>query len=48
MMGNPALWEALSEKERLLAKGDDLSDDEGVRLGELEMTIAEEDAACTM
>ena len=35
MMGNPALWEALSEKEKLLAKGDDLTDDDGVRLGEL-------------
>jgi ATPase subunit of ABC transporter with duplicated ATPase domains len=43
MMGNPALWQALSEKERLLAKGDALTDDDGVRLGELEGTIAEED-----
>src|SRR5688500_5846895 len=43
MMGNPALWEALSEKEVLLAKGDKLTDDDGVRLGELEGVIAEED-----
>jgi ATPase subunit of ABC transporter with duplicated ATPase domains len=43
MMGNPALWAALSEKEQLLAKGDALSDDDGVRLGELEGVIAEED-----
>ncbi|MEB2312707.1 MAG: ATP-binding cassette domain-containing protein [Sorangiineae bacterium] len=43
LMGNPRLWEALSEKERLLAKGDELSDDDGIRLGELEMVIAEED-----
>lgn len=43
LMGNPRLWEVLSEKEELLAKGDDLTDDEGVRLGELEMVIYEED-----
>jgi len=43
LMGNPALWKALSEKERLLAKGDALTEDDGVRLGELEGTIAEED-----
>ena len=43
MMGNPNLWKAMVEKETLLAKGDDLTDDEGVRLGELEMVIAEED-----
>jgi len=43
LMGNGPLWAALSEKETLLAKGDQLTDDEGIRLGELEMTIAEED-----
>jgi ATPase subunit of ABC transporter with duplicated ATPase domains len=43
LMGNSALWAALSEKELLLAKGDALTDDEGVRLGELEVVIAEED-----
>ncbi len=43
IMGNPPLWKAISEKETLLAKGDDLSDEEGVRLGELEVVIAEED-----
>ncbi|MGK0358793.1 MAG: ATPase subunit of ABC transporter with duplicated ATPase domains [Bradymonadia bacterium] len=43
LMGNARLWKVLSEKEALLAKGDDLSDDEGVRLGELEMIIYEED-----
>jgi ATPase subunit of ABC transporter with duplicated ATPase domains len=43
MMGNPTLWQALSEKEVLLAKGDKLTDDDGVRLGELEGVIAEED-----
>jgi ATPase subunit of ABC transporter with duplicated ATPase domains len=43
LMGSPALWKALSEKETLLAKGDALTEDDGVRLGELEGTIAEED-----
>src|ERR1043165_3222609 len=43
VMGNTALWSALSEKETLLAKGDALTDDDGVRLGELEGVIAEED-----
>ena len=43
MMGSPVLWQALSEKEQLLAKGDSLTDDDGVRLGELEGVIAEED-----
>ncbi len=42
MMGHDALWKALSEKEVLLAKGD-LSNDEGMRLAELEMVIAEEE-----
>jgi ATPase subunit of ABC transporter with duplicated ATPase domains len=43
MMGNAPLWKALSEKEVLLAKGDKLTDEDGMRLGELEMVIAEED-----
>ncbi|MCA9561732.1 MAG: ATP-binding cassette domain-containing protein [Myxococcales bacterium] len=43
MMGNAPLWRAMVEKEALLAKGDDLDDDDGMRLGELEMVIAEED-----
>src|SRR6186713_1045356 len=42
MMGNPTLWKAMHEKEQLLAKGDDLTDDEGMRLGELEAEIAAE------
>ncbi len=42
MMGNPTLWSALHEKEAILAKGDDLTDDEGMRLGELEGEIAAE------
>ena len=43
LMGNPKLWEALSEKHQLLEKGHDITEDEGMRLGELEVTIAEED-----
>src|SRR5690606_23459600 len=42
MMGNFRLWEALHEKEQLLEKGDDLSDDDGMRLAELEVVIGEE------
>jgi ATPase subunit of ABC transporter with duplicated ATPase domains len=42
LMGNKILWDAMQEKEKLLAKSD-LSNDEGARLGELEGIIAEED-----
>ncbi|HET7788572.1 MAG TPA: ATP-binding cassette domain-containing protein [Myxococcales bacterium] len=42
LMGNAVLWDAMQEKEKLLAKPD-LSDADGARLGELEGTIAEED-----
>ncbi len=41
MMGNKALWEALHEKEQLLQG--EVTDEVGIRLGELEGTIAEED-----
>jgi ATPase subunit of ABC transporter with duplicated ATPase domains len=40
LMGNKILWDALQEKERLLAG--EVTDEVGVRLGELEGTIAEE------
>jgi ATPase subunit of ABC transporter with duplicated ATPase domains len=44
MMGNTSLWAALKEKDRLLADGDHhMTEEDGIRLGELEMTIAEED-----
>ncbi|MBC8069377.1 MAG: ATP-binding cassette domain-containing protein [Deltaproteobacteria bacterium] len=43
VMGNRRLWDALSEKELLLGKGEHMSDEDGMRLGELEVTIAEED-----
>jgi ATPase subunit of ABC transporter with duplicated ATPase domains len=39
-MGNQVLWSAMQEKERLLAA--DVTDEVGLRLGELEGTIAEE------
>jgi len=42
MMGNKPLWDAMQEKEQLLQLPE-IGDTEGVRLGELEMTIAEED-----
>ena len=42
LMGNAGLWSALQEKESLLAK-EEISEEDGTRLGELEGTIAEED-----
>jgi len=42
LMGNGPLWEAMQEKERLLAKSD-ITDEDGHRLAELENAIAEED-----
>ncbi len=42
IMGNLPLWNALEEREILYAKPD-LTDQEGMRLGELEGTVAEED-----
>jgi ATPase subunit of ABC transporter with duplicated ATPase domains len=40
LMGNKALWEAMLEKDRLLAG--EVTDEIGIRLGELEGVIAEE------
>ncbi|MBX3185419.1 MAG: ATP-binding cassette domain-containing protein [Labilithrix sp.] len=40
IMGNKALWDAMQEKERLLVG--EVTDEVGVRLGELEGTIGEE------
>jgi ATPase subunit of ABC transporter with duplicated ATPase domains len=42
IMGNRALWEALSERDALYSKTD-LTDDDGMRLAELEGVIAEND-----
>ncbi len=41
LMGNKRLWEATAEKERLLAG--EVTDEIGLRLGELEGVVAEED-----
>ena len=41
MMGNRRLWDALAEKAALLLR-EDLTDDEGMRLGDLETVIGEE------
>src|ERR1700760_1534529 len=42
IMGNLPLWKALEEREELYAKAD-LTDEDGMRLGELEGVVAEED-----
>src|SRR6266540_5583748 len=42
IMGNKRLWAALEEREALYAKAE-LTDDDGMRLGELEGTVGEED-----
>jgi ATPase subunit of ABC transporter with duplicated ATPase domains len=42
IMGNLPLWKALEEREALYAKPD-LTDEDGMRLGELEGIVAEED-----
>jgi ATPase subunit of ABC transporter with duplicated ATPase domains len=40
LMGNKALWDAMSEKEKLLAG--EVTDEIGIRLGELEGVVADE------
>ncbi len=42
IMGNHRLWSALEERERLYAKTD-ITDEDGIRLGELEGIVGEED-----
>jgi ATPase subunit of ABC transporter with duplicated ATPase domains len=42
VMGNPRLWNALQERERLYAKTA-MTNDDGMRLGELEGIVGEED-----
>ena len=42
IMGNQPLWRALEEREHLYSKTD-LSDEDGMRLGELEGIVSEED-----
>jgi ATPase subunit of ABC transporter with duplicated ATPase domains len=43
IMGNKRLWSAMEERERLYEKGADMTDEDGMRLGELEGTVGEED-----
>jgi ATPase subunit of ABC transporter with duplicated ATPase domains len=42
IMGNKPLWDALEERDRLYEKPD-LTDEDGIRLGELEGIVGEED-----
>jgi ATPase subunit of ABC transporter with duplicated ATPase domains len=42
IMGNQRLWSALQERERLYAKAD-MTDEDGMRLGELEGIVGDED-----
>src|ERR1044071_6236546 len=43
IMGNGKLWKALAEREQLYEKGADMTDDDGMRLGELEGIVGDED-----
>ena len=44
IMGNAPLWQALEERERTVCQAaDQLTDEDGMRLGELEGIVAEED-----
>src|SRR6478672_5910513 len=42
IMGNPGLWAAMEEREVIYAKPD-MTNEDGMRLGELEGIVAEED-----
>jgi ATPase subunit of ABC transporter with duplicated ATPase domains len=42
IMGNKVLWEALQERDRIYARPG-LTDEDGLRLGELECTVADEE-----
>src|SRR5712671_908980 len=41
IMGNAPLWDALQEREKFYAKTDDLTDEDGMRLGELEGIVGD-------
>jgi ATPase subunit of ABC transporter with duplicated ATPase domains len=43
IMGNRRLWSALQERERLYDKGAEMTDADGMRLGELEGIVGDED-----
>src|SRR5687768_15684846 len=42
IMGNARLWQALEERERLYGKAD-MTDEDGMRLGELEAIVGDEE-----
>jgi ATPase subunit of ABC transporter with duplicated ATPase domains len=42
IMGNAPLWDALVERDKLYDKGADLTDEDGMRLGELEGVVGDE------
>jgi ATPase subunit of ABC transporter with duplicated ATPase domains len=42
IMGNAPLWEALQEREKLYAHPDDWTDEDGMRLGELEGIVGDQ------
>ncbi len=42
IMGNGPLWEALQEREKFYAKTDEWSDEDGIRMGELEGVVGDE------
>ncbi len=42
IMGNTPLWDALQERERLYDKGAEMTDADGMRLGELEGVVGDE------
>jgi ATPase subunit of ABC transporter with duplicated ATPase domains len=42
IMGNTPLWEALQEREKLYAHPDDWTDEDGMRLGELEGIVGDQ------
>jgi ATPase subunit of ABC transporter with duplicated ATPase domains len=42
IMGNAPLWEALQEREKFYAKTDEWSDEDGIRMGELEGIVGDE------
>src|SRR5688572_7114610 len=41
--GNKRLWNAMQERDRIYAKGEKMSDEDGMKAGELEGVVAEED-----
>src|SRR5271154_6784225 len=42
IMGNAPLWEALEERDRLYAHSDDWTDEDGIRIGELEGIVGDQ------